>query len=403
MSKSSFFTGQPIFTQILSYLQRGAIERIAKDSKADHYCKYFDTYSHLVSMLYAIFNKCHSIREVTTGLLAWEGRLLHLGITETPKRSTFSDANSRRPEHVFGDIYMHLREEYKRLLPDSRPEIESVKGSSLYIVDSTTVSLFSNVMKNAGRNPAIGRRKGGMKVHTLMQSAEDVPCLIKMSAAAKHDSPFLKDIQIPKGSILVFDKGYNDYEQFNAFTKDEVSWITRIRVNAVYQVVKELTIDQSQSKEGVLKDHLVTLGHSDSKHFVTARIVEYKPKESKKRFQFLTNNTELPASAIAAFYKRRWQIETWFKRFKQNYPLTYFLGESENAIKIQVWCSMIADLLIKIVKLIAGKKWSFSNLTSFIRIHLMTYINLYDFMTNPEKALSQRPKTQSMQNSLFPT
>jgi hypothetical protein len=400
MSKGSYLAGQPIFTQILSYLQRGAVQRIAQESKADHYCKYFDTYNHLVSMLYAIFNKCQSLREVTTGLAAWEGRLQHLGISETPKRSTFSDANSRRPEGVFGNIYEHVLEEYKRLLPDSQSDS---LNKSLYIVDSTTVSLFSDVMKNAGRNPANGRRKGGMKVHTLIQSTQDVPCLIKMTAAAKQDSPFLKDIELPKGSILVFDKGYNDYEQFNQFSSKDVNWVTRLRTNAVYEINKELAVDDCDSRAGVLKDSLVTLGHSNSKHFVKARIVEFNASQAKRKFQFLTNNTELPSSTIAALYKKRWQIETWFKRFKQNYPLTYFLGQSENAIKIQVWCSMIADLLIKIVKLIAGKKWSFSNLTSFIRIHLMTYIGLYDFLANPEKALRRQSQQISIQNNLFPT
>jgi hypothetical protein len=355
-------------------------------------------------MLYAVLNKCQSIREVTTGLLAWETRLVHLGVTSAPRRSTLSDANCRRSEEVFSKIYQQLYEDSRRLLPDSRRNVnERVKDWQLFIVDSTTISLFSEIMKNAGRTPVSGKRKGGMKVHTLIQSDEDVPCLARMSPASAHDSPFLAEIHLAKGSVVVFDKGYNDYAQYNRFTEENVSWITRIRKNAVHQLREELLVEQQQARQGVSRDRLITLGHSTSERPVQARVVNFTDPESKRQFQFLTNDELLPSSTIASLYKRRWQIETMFKRFKQNYPLKYFLGESENAIKIQVWCSMIADLLVKILKSKAGRSWSFSNLTSFIRLHLMTYINIYDFLKNPEKALQQKQVNTTTQQSLFPT
>jgi Transposase DDE domain/Domain of unknown function (DUF4372) len=403
MSKSTFFTGQPIFAQILSFFQRSAIDRIAKQYEADRYCKTFTTFSHLVTMLYGVLNKCQSIREVTSGLLAWETRLAHLGIESAPKRSTLSDANSRRSEEVFAKIYEHLYQDYRRLLPDSRSARGKMKDLQLFIVDSTTVSLFSDILKNAGRTPVSGKKKGGLKVHTMIQSDEDVPCLVRMSAASAHDSPFLAQIRLAEGSIITFDKGYNDYTQYNRFTKEKVSWITRIRNSAVYELRQDLSVSQEQSKDGVCKDRLITLGHRTSDKMVQARVIDFTDPESKKQFRFLTNDELLPSSTVAALYKRRWQIETVFKRFKQNYPLKYFLGDSQNAIKIQVWCSMIADLLIKIIKSHAGGKWSFSNLTSFVRIHLMTYIDIYDFLKNPEKALRAKQVKPPAPPSLFST
>jgi hypothetical protein len=401
MSKSNFFTGQPIFSQVLSFLPKSSIDRIADECQADRYCRYFTTHSHLVSILYAVFNKCNSIRELTSGLMAWEQRINHLGLDHFPKRSTISDANTRRSEDVFGKIYHFLYTRHKHLLPDSRKH----KGSKLFIADSTTISLFQEVLRNAGRSPANGKRKGGVKVHTLIQSDEDVPCMIRFTSAAAHDSPFLKEIQLPEGSILVFDKGYNDYSQFQRFSDEKVTWITRKRKNAVYKITERQHVNDSQVERGIKKDRLILLGHNHHTNhaFVKARLINFKDPESGKNFQFVTNNTKLAASTIASLYKKRWQIEILFKRLKQNYPLKYFLGDTENAIKIQIWCSLIADLLIKIVKSMAGRKWSFSNLASIVRIHLMTYIDLFAFLKNPEKSLQLKSNRTPVQGLLFPT
>jgi len=400
MSKSIFFTGQPIFSQVLSFLPKGTVDQISQRNQADRYCKHFTTYGHLVSMLYAVFNNCTSIRELTSGLLAWEHRIAHLGVDYFPRRSTFSDANNRRSEDVFGQIYQFLYSRYRHSLPDSRKG----KSSKLYIADSTTISLFQEVMRNAGRPAANGKRKGGVKVHTLMRSDEDVPCLIRFSAAAAHDSPFLNQLKLPQGSVLVFDRGYNDYAQFQKFSDQGVTWVTRKRKGTVYRIVENLPINQSQANKGVQRDKLVILGHRQYDHpLAKARLIHFTDPQSGEKFQFLTNNIKLAPSTIAALYQKRWQIEILFKRLKQNYPLRYFLGDSENAIKIQIWCALIADLLIKLIKSLAGRKWSFSNLASIIRIHLMTYIDLFNFLKNPEKALQIKISNHPPESSLFPT
>ena len=173
----------------------------------------------------------------------------------------------------------------------------------------------------------------------------------------------------------------------------------------MYKVLEHRPVNNAQIARGVKKDRLIVLGHRHhSNHpFVNARLIDFKDPESGKRFQFLTNNTKLSPATIAALYKKRWQIEILFKRFKQNYPLKYFLGDSENAIKIQIWCALICDLLIKIIKSLVARKWSFSNLASIIRIHLMTYIDLYSFLKSPEHALQTKPTHPPAQASLFVT
>lgn len=381
MNKSTFFTGQPIFAQLLKFIPKDKVLRIALETKADHYCKRFNTYEHLVTLLYSIYNNCNSLREVTTGMLASEQRLAHLGVRYHPRRSTIADANIRRKAEVFEQIYFSIFSKYAHFLSDSR--IKS-RDSKTFIFDATTISLFQEILKTSGKNPGGGKRKGGIKVHTLIRSDQDVPCMIRFSAAAANDSQFLKDIHLPEGSIIVFDRGYYGFTNFNRLSEDGITWVTRRRKHFAYDVLHDFP--NLARKEGIVSDKHIILGHRTSLR-VEARIVKYKDPASGDRYEFLTNNYRMPAVTIASLYKRRWQIELLFKRMKQNYPLKYFLGDSENAIKIQIWCALIADLLLKIVKKGAAAKWSFSNLAAMVRLHLMTYIDLFSFLKSPEKAL----------------
>lgn len=382
MNKSTFFSGQPIFAQLLKLIPKDSLFRIVSESHADHYCKRFSTYEHLVTILYAIFNNCNSLREVTTGMLASEQRLAHLGIRFHPRRSTISDANIRRQAEVFEKIYFSIFNKYAHFLSDSRTKS---RASKLYILDATTISLFHEVLRTGGKIPASGKRKGGIKVHTMIRSDQDVPCMIRYSSAIANDSPFLKDIRLPKGSVIVFDRGYRDFVALNRFTTDGITWVTR-RTSLFAFAIKN-KIEVPCTDKCVISDRHVIMGHKDIKHRVKARLVRYRDNSSGEVYEYVTNNLRMSASTVAALYRKRWQIESLFKRMKQNYPLKYFLGDSENAIKIQIWCSLIADLLLKIVKKAAAAKWSFSNLAAMVRLHLMTYIDLFGFLKSPEKSL----------------
>ena len=380
MNKSTFFSGQPIFAQLLKFISRESVTRIAQQQVADRYSKRFSTYEHLVTMLYSIFNNCNSLREVATGMLASEQRLNHIGIRYHPRRSTISDANNRRRAEVFGEIYYNLYNRYAPFLADSR---KNSKASKLYIFDATTISLFQEVLRTSGKNPS-GKRKGGIKVHTLIRSDQDVPCMIRYSAAAANDSQYLKEVQLPKGSIIVFDRGYYDFTAFNRFTNDNITWVTRRRKLFTYEVLKQYTITDNDGS--IISDEQIQLGWRSGIK-VIARLVIYKDVASGEQYEFISNNFKMKPDTIAKLYQKRWQIELFFKRMKQSYPLKYFLGDSENAIKIQIWCTMIADLILKIVKKGAAVKWSFSNLASIVRLHLMTYIDLSGFLKSPERAL----------------
>jgi len=401
MGKDPHFSGQPIFSQLLGLFEKRKIDRIAQEHGSDRYTKKFDTYSHLVTMLYCIYHNCTGLREITTGMQACFTKLNHLGMTYCPRRSTISDANVRRDEKVFESIYMDLYKQLGPSLSDSR--IAKKWKSRLYFADSTTVSLFKEILKCAGNSPSNGKRKGGMKVHTLIQADHDVPCLISMTSAATADVTFIKGMQLSKGSIVVFDKGYNSYDQYEKWSTQGVNWITRMRDVSVYEVIGDLDLSSTSQKAGIISDQLIILGHTTTKRVTRteARLIRYYDAEKDKYFAFITNNKLFAPQTVALMYKQRWQIELLFKRIKQNYPLQYFLGDNVNAIKIQVWCVLIADLMLKYIKSQLKRRWSYSNLSSMVRLHLMTYINLYKFLENPDKALINLLKPIDNSTSLF--
>jgi hypothetical protein len=403
MGKSTNFNGQPIFNQLLTFIDKSEIRKIAKKHGSERYIKKFNTYNHLVVMLFVVFEGYHSIREVILGLLANAHKLSHLGLSYLVRRSTFSEANKRRTSKVFEDIYMAVYKKHSQILADSRLTDKDIKR--LYIMDSSTITLFKDILKGVGRNPKAGKKKGGIKAHTIIKASENVPCLIRYSEAARHDHMFLQEVEsLPSGSIITFDKGYVDYAQYEIFSEKSIWYVTRLKDNAVYAPLEEFEIPDD-ADNGVLKDEEVELFYGENKKQKhRARRIAYWDNENNRLFEFLTNNFELIAEKIALIYKKRWQIELLFKQLKQNFPLKYFLGDNENAIEIQIWSAMLANLLITLVKSRLKRKWAFSNMVSIIRQQLMNYINIYAFLENPEKSwlLQIKNDKYKYQNSLFP-
>lgn len=409
MPKSTFFTGQPVFNQLLSYISRSQVNSLVKKHNADYYCKKFKAFDHLVTMLFCCFHHCTSLRELITGLQANAHRLHHLGMKHTPRRSTLADANERRSPKFFEDLYHKLFQYHFGVLPDSLPKGRI--SERIFIVDSTTVTLFSDVFKACGNANANGKKKGGVKAHVLIRAKDDAPCFVHITEAAANDKTVMPKLTIPKGSILVMDKGYNSYAPMSAWTKQGVTWVTRLNKRARWECVEERPVDEKMATQGIRRDRYIILGNPGKAKKVPlqpARLITYYDEETGKEFDFLTNNKEFGALTIAGIYKRRWQIEILFRRIKQNFQLTSFLGDNQNAIKIQLWCTLIADLLVKIVKDRADKqrrtKWSFANVAGLIRQHLGTYIDLVKFLANPEKAIiGYRQDLKNTQLLLFQT
>ncbi|WP_256013588.1 IS4 family transposase [Desertivirga xinjiangensis] len=303
MGKNTFFTGQPVLNQLLSLLDRNGIRSIARRGDHDRYYRYFDTYTHLVTMLYCAFNKCTSSREVVSGMQACLHKLGHTGIVKCPARSTLCDANARRSFAVFADVYEQLYRRHKHLLPDSRLRIDP----KLFIADSSTITLFQRILNAPSPGKSDGRRKGGIKVHTLINAADDVPLKVSFTAASANDMPFLKEIHLQPGSFIVFDKGYVNYSQYERFCKEGVFFVTRQKKDARYVVEAVNELSEHSKELGVIEDKALLQGTRTQKEGIKlkVRLVTFFDKESARTFEFLTNNFSLPPESIADIYKKK--------------------------------------------------------------------------------------------------
>jgi hypothetical protein len=373
MSKSNHFSTKSVFGQLISLIDERLICREVKKCDSDRYAKRFKTKDHLISMLFCSFSKCTSLREISGAMLGLSGKTMGFHLNHIPKRSTLSDANKKRDVLVFENIYHGLLKQYGVFLSDSR--IKDVIRKQVKIFDSTTISLFKDILEGVGRTPKTGKKKGGIKVHTVVNADEIVPELVWFSEAKTHDHNFLEKLKCDENTVYVFDKGYNDYKAFEHFTTQKTGFVTRIKDNASYMKIEELDIE-NHIHSGVLKDEIIEIEVKKDKKTskLTLRKVTFYDRLNKREFEFLTNLFDMRADLIAALYKIRWQIELLFKQLKQNFPLKYFLGDNENAIKIQIYCVLIVNLLLAVIKKRLKRNWAFSNLVSFCKIHLLTIL-----------------------------
>jgi len=377
---------------LINMIDKQKVMDFSKNVGGEKYIKSFDAWQHLLIMLFAVIKRLDSLREITAATYPEIRKFNHLGMTSLPRRSTLSDANARRPDIVFEEVYRDLYKTYKdELSADSRKRQVPKWLNRLQIMDSTTISLFSNlIFKGVGRHPKTGKKKGGIKVHTIIHANEEVPSDIQFTSAASHDSFMLKPSHYGKGDILAVDRAYIDYEKFEEMSQNGVIYVTKMKKNLKYGIEDEAFV---MNTDGLMKYKIQNV--TFEKHVKDgddiihrARIVTYVDiKKSKaKLVSLLTNDMSMEAEEIVEIYRKRWEIELIFKQLKQNFPLKYFYGESSNAIKIQIWVTLIANLLLMVIqKRIRNKSWSFSGLATIIRITLMYYINCYTFLEEPEK------------------
>lgn len=391
MGKSTHFFGQPVYGQLIKSLDHDKIVEISRKHGGERYVKSFDGYTHLLTMLYAVIMRFDSLREIETTMITEVRKLHHVGIERIPKRSTLSDANARRSEKFFEEVYHNLYEANKeKLTSDSRRNGTEEWIKRLRIIDSTTISLFSNaIFKGVGRHPKTGRKKGGIKVHSVIHANEGVHCDVKFTSAATNDSFMLAPNHFRHDEIVALDRAYINYAKFEALTERNVVYVTKMKKNLVYDTLVDCMY-QNNNGEMEYREQVVVFRKDGINHI--ARIITYvdvKKGKQPKLISLLTNDFDMELETIVAIYRRRWQIESLFKQIKQNFPLRYFYGESANAIKIQIWVTLIANLLLSVLQSTLTRRWSFSGLATMVRIVLMYYLNLENFFNNPEADLKR--------------
>jgi hypothetical protein len=389
------FVGQPIFKQIINLIEKVNISSIIKAHDSDRYYKAFKSRTHLITMMFGILSRCDSMTEICEGLRAMGGKLNHLGLDSAPAKSTASDGLRNRDNRFFEDVYFALAKKYRSFLSDSRTYGLTFK--EVLLIDSTTIRLFSDILKGVGRNPkGDGKKKGGLKVHMLIDAVQSIGRFIKITAAKVHDKNFLKSLELMSHSMIVFDKAYNYYHQFAVWTNQQVYFVTRLKKNAVYEVIEvNRSHYRKKGQAKILNDAIIELtyhpedenGKQQMNVFKKIRLRKVCYQDERNRyFEFLTNNFEITAEEVAFLYKKRWGIEILFKKMKQNFQLHYFYGENENAIRTQVWCTLIAQLLMTVIQKIAQTKKAFSVVASLVRIHLISMLDMVDLLRSNKRA-----------------
>lgn len=258
----------------------------------------------------------------------------------------------------------------------------------LRIIDSTTISLFSNtIFKGVGRHPKAGRKKGGIKVHSVIHANEGVPCDVRFTSAATNDSFMLAPTYYQHKEIVAMDRAYVNYEKFEELTDRNVVYVTKKKKSLRYETQVDCMEMNTEGKMEY-REQVVVFRKGTVNHI--ARIITYvdmKKDRQAKLVSLLTNDFDMPLETIVAIYRRRWQIESLFKQIKQNFPLRYFYGESANAIKIQIWVTLIANLLLSLLQSSLERRWSFLGLATMVRIVLMYYLNMQAFFNQPDADL----------------
>jgi hypothetical protein len=264
------------------------------------------------------------------------------------------------------------------------------------LTDSTTIRLFSDLLKRVGRNPiGDGKKKGGLKVHMLIDAAQSVGRFIKITEAKVHDKNFLKELDLISYSMVVFDRAYNYYHQVALWTQKNVFFVTRIKKNAVYRAIKVLQVhEKEKGKAMVLSEEIIELEYcpeneNGQKQYKNRKTLQLKKvcyqDEQNRYYEFITNSMDSTAEEVAFLYKKRWGTELLFKKMKQNFQLHYFYGENENAIRPQVWCTLIARLLMTVIQKIAKTKKAFSVVATLVRIHLISLLDVFELLRSTNR------------------
>jgi len=407
--------GQPTFSQIINLLPKELFQKIVFDLGTDRYYKAFRCYDQLVTMLYGIFSRCDSMGEVCDSMRALGGKLNYLGFDIAPAKSTVGDALRNRNEELFRQLYFKLISFFSSDLSVSRKKNrkKDVSFDEFYAFDSSVVTLFTDIMKGVGYEAnGDGRKKGGLKVHMLTDIHADSPKFVNISEAVRHDMIFTEHLSFPKGSMIVFDRAYNCYLQYAKWTKGEVNFVGRLKKDAAYKVqgkpmykktlgadehgvfkVEHIHLEYTELVE-VKPDRLVKEAYISQTKTLCLRLVHYKD-ESGRTYEFITNNWDISPEEVALCYKYRWTIETTFKKLKQNFQLTYFYSETENGIKTQIWCTLIAYLLLQVIQIRSESNKAFSTIAALIRMHLISHLSLFWIVTEGRKSY---PKSEHRRN-----
>ena len=363
-----------IFSQLLQLFPRTEFQQAVQETRAERHARGFTCWGQFVAMLFCQLGRAHSLREITGGLRSCEGKLKHLGIT-APNRSTLAYANEHRPWQLYEKVFLQLLERC-RVQGGGKKKFRF--KNKLVSLDATVVDLCLSMFNWAH----FRRAKGAIKLHLLLDHDGYLPSFAVITEGKVAEVKVVPQFHFPPETIVAYDRGYNDYALFGRWTAQRIYFVTRIKDNALYEVVGEGEVPRNRN---VLKDEMIELRGPKAieKCPYPLRRIEVYDSEVGEALVFLTNNLKLGATTIAAIYKDRWQIEIFFKALKQYLKIKTFVGTSANAVKIQIWTALIAMLILRFLQLRSQFNWSLSNLVALLRMNLFTHRDLWAWLNHP--------------------
>ena len=371
-------TNVTLFSQIIKKIDRYSFNNLVKAKQTDKHCKGFNSWTHLVSMLFCHFAKSQSVRDISNGLRSATGNLNHLGVENAPSKSSISYQNARRDWELFREFYYKLLNSLGQQA--FRKRVKFRIKSKIFLLDSTTISLCLSLFDWAKYKTT----KGAVKMHTLLDYDGHLPAYVNITEGKTADNKGAYDIPLLKNSVIVADRFYNDFSLLNIWDSNEVFFVIRHKDNLAFKSIKENKLPDDKHQH-VLKDEIIELTGAESKSKYPKRLrrIAVWDEENQQIIELITNQMSWTANTISELYKARWQVEIFFREIKQLLHIKSFIGTSENAVMIQIWTALITILVLKALKAMAKYPWYLSNLVAFIRLNLFVKIELQKWLDNP--------------------
>lgn len=378
-----------LFSQIISKLDRGSFKSLVEAHQTDKHQKGYNSWTHLVSMLFCQFAKSQSVRDISNGLRSATGNLNHLGIQKAPSKSTISYQNKHRDWHLFKDYYYKLLSHLGQQMNVKQTKFR-IK-SKIFLLDSSTISLCLSLFDWAKYKTA----KGAVKMHTLLDYDGNLPAYVNITNGKTADNKGAYDVPLLANSVIVADRYYNDFSLLNVWDSNSVYFVVRHKENLKFESIKELELPENRHQH-ILKDEIIEFTGTKAKQNYPKRLrrVAIWDDENGQVIELITNQMSWAANTISELYRSRWQIEIFFREIKQLLHIKSFIGTSENAVMIQIWSALITILVLKYLKALSQFGWRLSNLVSFIRLNLFVKIDLQKWLDKP---FDEPPKNTSIQ------
>lgn len=381
-----------MFSQLLKLVPRLEFEQAVRQVGAERGAKGLTSWTQFVAMMFCQLGRASSLREIEGGLRSCEGKLVHLGAV-APARASLAYANTNRPWQVFELTFHSLLD---RIRSEIKPGRKFRFKNRLVSIDSSVIDLSMAMFDWARFN----RMKGAVKLHLVLDHEGYLPCFAVITDGNVSDVKVAQGLRFDPGTVVVEDRGYTDYGLYANWTTQGVYFVTRLRANADFEVIEERPVCPGAA---ILADETIRFRGRASMEkcpLPLRRVLAVRP-ETGEILEFLTNHHRLAATTIAAIYKERWQIELLFKALKQNLKIKTFVGTSPNAVKTQIWCALIALLLVRYLQLRSRFGWSLSNLVALLRMNLFTHRDLNAWIDRPFEVPPNEDEPR--QATLWPT